>query len=162
MLDVKYFILLPSPPMSVRRWTISNGARCCVRQARLKCTASVTVISRRTTWSIFFCSTMNFRARWIFLERNQRIAARDLRHAHGNFRNAAEQHLGHLRAELAYADVQQIIAKGLHDSLQSDSIAWITLFSRRSLHCARMASHEAAFRGTRRMTFCLGIKVEEG
>ncbi|HMF47503.1 MAG TPA: alpha-E domain-containing protein [Candidatus Saccharimonadales bacterium] len=40
----------------------------------------------------------------------------------GTFRNAAEQHLGHLRAELAYADVQQIIAKGLHeflDSLQS-------------------------------------------
>ena len=40
----------------------------------------------------------------------------------GTFRNAAEQHLGHLRAELAYADVQQIIAKGLHeflDGLQS-------------------------------------------
>jgi uncharacterized alpha-E superfamily protein len=40
----------------------------------------------------------------------------------GTFRNAAEQHLGYLRAELAYTDVKQIIAKGLHeflDSLQS-------------------------------------------
>jgi uncharacterized alpha-E superfamily protein len=40
----------------------------------------------------------------------------------GMFRNSAEQHLGQLRAELAYTRVQQIIAQGLHevlDALQS-------------------------------------------
>jgi uncharacterized alpha-E superfamily protein len=40
----------------------------------------------------------------------------------GTFRNPAEQLLGHVRAELAYADVQQIITRGLHeflDALQS-------------------------------------------
>jgi uncharacterized alpha-E superfamily protein len=40
----------------------------------------------------------------------------------GTFRNPAEQILGYVRAELAYTDVQQIIGKGLHeflDALQS-------------------------------------------
>lgn len=40
----------------------------------------------------------------------------------GAFRNPAERRLGHLRAELAYTDVQEIIAGGLHeflDALQS-------------------------------------------
>jgi uncharacterized alpha-E superfamily protein len=41
----------------------------------------------------------------------------------GTFRNPAEQLLGYVRAELAYTDVGQIIARGLHeflDSLQSN------------------------------------------
>jgi uncharacterized alpha-E superfamily protein len=33
----------------------------------------------------------------------------------GMFRNSAEQHLGQLRAELSYTHIQQIIAKGLHE-----------------------------------------------
>ncbi len=59
----------------------------------------------------------------------------------GTFRNPAEQHLGYLRAELAYTDVSQIIGKGLHeflDNLQSklnraDHAIFDTFFALRSL-----------------------------
>ena len=59
----------------------------------------------------------------------------------GTFRNPAEQHLGYLRAELAYSDVGQIIGKGLHeflDNLQSklnraDHAIYDTFFALRSL-----------------------------
>jgi uncharacterized alpha-E superfamily protein len=62
----------------------------------------------------------------------------------GTFRNAAEQHLGHLRAELAYTDVQQIIARGLHeflDGLQSklnrvDQTIFETFFALRPIGAA--------------------------
>ena len=37
----------------------------------------------------------------------------------GMYRNSAEQHLGQLRAELAYTDTKQIIAKGLHEFLDA-------------------------------------------
>jgi uncharacterized alpha-E superfamily protein len=37
----------------------------------------------------------------------------------GTFRNPAEQHLGQLRAELAYAPVQEILAEGLHEFLDA-------------------------------------------
>jgi uncharacterized alpha-E superfamily protein len=35
------------------------------------------------------------------------------------YRNLAEQRLGQLRAELAYTDTQQIIARGLHEFLDA-------------------------------------------
>jgi uncharacterized alpha-E superfamily protein len=37
----------------------------------------------------------------------------------GMFRNSAEQHLGQLRAELAYTDIRQIIVRGLHEFLDA-------------------------------------------
>lgn len=57
----------------------------------------------------------------------------------GLFRNPAEQLLGYVRAELAYTDVQQIIARGLHeflDALQSklnrvDQTIYATFFALR-------------------------------
>jgi len=59
----------------------------------------------------------------------------------GTYRNRAEQQLGYLRAELAFADMQQIIAKGLHeflDELQSrmnrvDLTIYDTFFAQRPL-----------------------------
>jgi uncharacterized alpha-E superfamily protein len=59
----------------------------------------------------------------------------------GTFRNPAEQHLGYLRAELAYTDVKQIIGKGLHqflDTLQSklnraDQVIFDTFFALRPI-----------------------------
>ena len=35
------------------------------------------------------------------------------------YRNSAEQRLGQLRAELAYSDIKQIIARGLHEFLDA-------------------------------------------
>jgi uncharacterized alpha-E superfamily protein len=35
------------------------------------------------------------------------------------YRNPAEQRLGQLRAELAYTDTRQIIARGLHEFLDA-------------------------------------------
>ena len=37
----------------------------------------------------------------------------------GTFQNTAEQHLGQLRAELAYIGVQQILHQGLHEFLDA-------------------------------------------
>jgi hypothetical protein len=37
----------------------------------------------------------------------------------GMFRNAAEQRLGQLRAELAYTDTHQIVTRGLHEFLDA-------------------------------------------
>jgi uncharacterized alpha-E superfamily protein len=37
----------------------------------------------------------------------------------GMYRNPAEQRLGQLRAELAYTDTRQIIARGLHEFLDA-------------------------------------------
>ena len=37
----------------------------------------------------------------------------------GTFRNSAEQHLGRLRAELDYANMQDIIAGGLHEFIDA-------------------------------------------
>lgn len=35
------------------------------------------------------------------------------------YRNSAEQRLGQLRAEIAYSDIKQIIARGLHEFLDA-------------------------------------------
>jgi uncharacterized alpha-E superfamily protein len=59
----------------------------------------------------------------------------------GTYRNRAEQQMGQLRAELAYADVHEIIARGLHeflDELQSmmnrvDIMVYETFFAQRPL-----------------------------
>ena len=37
----------------------------------------------------------------------------------GMYRNAAEQRLGQLRAELAYTDTHQIVTRGLHEFLDA-------------------------------------------
>jgi len=37
----------------------------------------------------------------------------------GTFRNPAEQHMGQLRAELAYIGMQQILNQGLHEFLDA-------------------------------------------
>ena len=36
----------------------------------------------------------------------------------GTFRNLAEQHLGRLRSELDYAQIDEIITSGLHEFLE--------------------------------------------
>ena len=70
----------------------------------------------------------------------------------GMFRNTAEQHLGYVRAELAYNDVQQIIAKGLHeflDALQSklnrvDQTIYDVFFALRPIGAGSMSQQQGS------------------
>jgi uncharacterized alpha-E superfamily protein len=70
----------------------------------------------------------------------------------GTFRNPAEQLLGYVRAELAYTDVQQIIAKGLHeflDALQSkmnrvDQTIYDSFFALRPVGAGTMSQQQGS------------------
>ena len=63
ILDVKYFLLLPTAAdVGHARPTTSSGRRCCARPARSRCTASATAASRPIASSSSCCSTASSRA----------------------------------------------------------------------------------------------------
>jgi len=123
LLDVKYFILLPSAadvgtPLDDIQWAAVLRSASALEMYRKRHghispdrIVDFLLLDREFPRSVNYCLT----------------GTNDSLHAItgtpiGMFRNPAEQHLGQLRAELAYADIRQIIGKGLHeflDSLQS-------------------------------------------
>lgn len=140
ILDVKYFVLLPSPehvgsPVDDIQWS-----------AVLK-SASAFEMYRKKYGRIFPARVVEF----LLLDREFPRAvlscmtrAAESLHAItgtpiGSFRNRAEQQLGRLRAELEYSDSKALIAKGLHeylDELQGklngvDDDIFETFFARR-------------------------------
>jgi uncharacterized alpha-E superfamily protein len=118
LLDVKYFILLPSAadvgtPLDDIQWAAVLRSASALEMYRKRHgpiapdkIMEFLLLDSEFPRSIHYCLT----------------AANDSLHAIsgtpiGMYRNAAEQHLGRLRAELAYTDSRQIIAMGLHEFL---------------------------------------------
>lgn len=120
ILDVKYFILLPAvsdigTPFDNIQWA-----------AVLRSTSALEMF-RKQYYHISPDNIIDF----LVLDREfpraihyYLVQAQESLHAlsgtpAGTFRNPAEQHLGQLRAELAYIGVQQILHQGLHEFLDA-------------------------------------------
>ncbi len=118
LLDVKYYILLPSvtdvgTPMDDIQWAAVLRSASALEMYRKRHghiapeqIVEFLVLDHEFPRSIHHCLT----------------AANDSLHAItgtpvGMYRNPAEQRLGQLRAELAYADTEHIIKRGLHEFL---------------------------------------------
>lgn len=118
LLDVKYFMLLPSvsdvgTPLDDIQWAAVLRSASALEMYRKRHghiaperIIDFLVLDHEFPRSIHFCLT----------------TANDSLHAIsgtpiGIFRNTAEQRLGQLRAELAYTDTRQIVARGLHEFL---------------------------------------------
>lgn len=120
LLDVKYYILLPSvtdigTPLDDIQWAAVLRSASALEMYRKRYghiapdnIVKFLVLDHEFPRSIHHCLT----------------AANDSLHQIsgtpiGMYRNLAEQRLGQLRAELAYSDIEQIIARGLHEFLDS-------------------------------------------
>jgi uncharacterized alpha-E superfamily protein len=120
LLDVKYFILLPSAadigtPLDDIQWAAVLRSASALEMYRKRHghiapekIIEFLVLDREFPRSVHYCLT----------------TANDSLHAIsgtpvGMFRNSAEQHLGRLRSELAYTDTEQIIETGLHEFLDA-------------------------------------------
>jgi uncharacterized alpha-E superfamily protein len=118
LLDVKYYILLPSvtdvgTPLDDIQWAAVLRSASALEMYRKRHghiapeqIVEFLVLDQEFPRSIHHCLT----------------AANDSLHAIsgtpiGTYRNPAEQRLGQLRADLAYADTKQIIQRGLHEFL---------------------------------------------
>lgn len=120
LLDVKYYILLPSltdvgTPLDDIQWAAVLQSASALEMYRKRHghiapeqIVKFLVLDPEFPRSIHFCLT----------------TANDSLHAIsgtpvGMYRNSAEQRLGQLRAELAYTDMKQIIGRGLHEFLDA-------------------------------------------
>jgi len=120
LLDVKYYILLPSltdvgTPLDDIQWAAVLQSASALEMYRKRHghiapeqIIKFLVLDPEFPRSIHFCLT----------------TANDSLHAIsgtpvGMYRNSAEQRLGQLRAELAYTDMKQIIGRGLHEFLDA-------------------------------------------
>lgn len=120
LLDVKYYILLPSltavgTPLDDIQWAAVLRSASALEMYRKRHghiapeqIIEFLVLDHEFPRSIHYCLTI----------------ANDSLHAIsdtpiGTYRNPPEQHLGQLRAELAYTDTRQIINRGLHEFLDA-------------------------------------------
>jgi uncharacterized alpha-E superfamily protein len=120
LLDVKYYILLPSlnavgTPLDDIQWAAVLRSASALEMYRKRhghiAPDQITeflVLDHEFPRSIHYCLTI----------------ANDSLHAIsgtpvGMYRNSAEQRLGQLRADLAYTDIKQIIERGLHEFLDA-------------------------------------------
>ena len=120
LLDVKYFMLLPSvadvgTPLDDIQWAAVLRSTSALEMYRKRHghiapeqIIEFLVLDHEFPRSIHYCLT----------------TANDALHAIsgtpiGMFRNLAEQRLGQLRAELAYTDTRQIVTRGLHEFLDA-------------------------------------------
>jgi uncharacterized alpha-E superfamily protein len=116
ILDVKYFILLPSPqdvgtPYDDIQWSALLRSASALemyrqRHGRIQPASVVQflVLDREFPRAVLYCLT----------KANESLHAIS-GSAIGGFANRPEQQLGQLRAELAYASAPQIIERGLHE-----------------------------------------------
>lgn len=120
ILDVKYFILLPAvsdigTPFDNIQWAAVLRSTSALEMFRKQYhhispdnIIDFLVLDREFPRAIHYCL----------------VQAQESLHAlsgtpAGTFRNPAEQHMGQLRAELAYIGVQQILHQGLHEFLDA-------------------------------------------
>jgi uncharacterized alpha-E superfamily protein len=118
LLDVKYFLLLPSiegvgGPIDEMQWTMVLGSASALEMYRKR-------FSRVTPRNVvdFLLLDPDFPRSVLFCLVHADDSLRDISGSPtGAYRNRAEQWLGLLKAELAYASVSDIIASGLHEFL---------------------------------------------
>jgi uncharacterized alpha-E superfamily protein len=120
LLDVKYFILLPSvtdvgTSLDDIQWAAVLRSASALEMYRKRHGHIVPediveflVLDPEFPRSIYFCLT----------EANDSLHAISATPI-GTYRNAAEQQLGQLRADLAYTDRKQIMSRGLHEFLDA-------------------------------------------
>jgi uncharacterized alpha-E superfamily protein len=120
ILDVKYYLLLPSTadvgtPLDTVQWAALLKSASALEMYRKK-------YGRITPVQVaeFLVLDCNFpRAMHYCLIRAEQSLLSISGSAPGTFRNPAEQHLGRLRAELDYANMQEIIQHGLHEFIDA-------------------------------------------
>jgi uncharacterized alpha-E superfamily protein len=120
LLDVKYYILLPSPadvgtPLDDIQWTAVLRSASALEMYRKRHghiapdrIVEFLLLDPEFPRSVHYCLTYGN-------DSLHAISGTPI----GMFRNSAEQRLGQLRAELAYADTPHIIEHGLHEFLDS-------------------------------------------
>lgn len=153
ILDVKYFILLPSPaevgtPLDVIQWSAllkSASALEMYRKSRGRITpsevANFLILDRDFPRAIHFCLIKAEESLYCITGSPK-----------GTFRNAAEQQLGRLRSEFDFAHLDDIIKEGLHefvDRFQAnlnvvDESIFETFFAIKKLPAAGGTSREGA------------------
>ena len=120
LLDVKYFLLLPSVdevggPVDEMQWAVVLRSATAFEMYRKRFGA----ISPENVIDFLLLETEFPRAVLFCLSRAEEALHAISGTPSGMFQNPAEQHLGRLRAELAYMQVYDIIAKGLHEFLDN-------------------------------------------
>jgi uncharacterized alpha-E superfamily protein len=118
LLDVKYFLLLPTvtdvgTPIDDSQWTAVLKSASAFEMYRKRYgriapqhVADFLLLDREFPRSVHYC----------IVKAEESLLAISDTHV-GTFRNAAEQRLGRLRSELDYASIQEILASGLHEFL---------------------------------------------
>ena len=159
ILDVKYFLLLPSPsdvgtPLDTTQW------------AALLKSASALEMYRKTQGRIIPTRVAEFlildrdfprTIRFCVIRAEQSLLA-ITGGTSGTFRNTAEQRLGRLRAELDYAHIDEVVEMGMHefiDSIQSKlndigAAIFETFFATRSGEAAQAAPSSTQTMGPRK------------
>jgi uncharacterized alpha-E superfamily protein len=120
ILDVKYYLLLPNvadvgTPLDTVQWAALLKSASALEMYRKK-------HGRITPAQVakFLVLDCDFpRAMHFCLIRAEQALLAITGGAPGTFRNSAEQHLGRLRAELDYANMEEIIHRGLHEFIDS-------------------------------------------
>jgi uncharacterized alpha-E superfamily protein len=120
ILDVKYYLLLPSvddvgTPLDTHQWAALLKSASALEMYRKKHgplapaqVANFLILDRDFPRSMHFC-----------LIRAEQSLVAITGGGPTTIRTAAEQRLGRLRAELDYANIQEIIAKGLHEFIDA-------------------------------------------
>ena len=120
ILDVKYYLLLPSAadvgtPLDTVQWAVLLKSASALEMYRKKC-GRITPVQV----AAFLVLDCDFpRAMHFCLIRAEQSLLSITGGAPGTFRNSAEQHMGRLRAELDYANMEEIIQRGLHEFIDS-------------------------------------------
>ncbi len=120
ILDVKYFVLLPSvaevgTPLDTIQWSALLESASALEMYRKrfgriapKHVAEFLMLDREFPRAMYFC---------LLKAEESLLAITGSRH--GTFRTPAEQQVGRLRAELDYAHIEEIINSGLHEFIDS-------------------------------------------
>lgn len=157
ILDVKYFILLPSPadvgsPFDDIQWSALLRSASALemyrqRHGRLQPATVVDflILDHKFPRAVLYCLTKAN-------ESLHAISGSGL----GGFANRPEQQLGQLRSELAYSSAEQIIKRGLHefvDNLQqrlnaAGGAIYDTFFAPRPVESIRQYVHQQQFQQT--------------
>jgi uncharacterized alpha-E superfamily protein len=120
ILDVKYYLLLPSAadvgtPLDTVQWAALLKSASALEMYRKKYGRITPVqVAEFLVLDCDFPRAMHF----CLIEAEQSLLS-ITGGAPGTFRNSAEQYLGRLRAELDYANMQEIIQRGLHEFIDS-------------------------------------------
>jgi uncharacterized alpha-E superfamily protein len=120
ILDVKYFLLLPSPadvgtPLDTTQWAALLKSASALEMYRKK---HGRIIPTRVAEYLILDRDFPRTIRFCVIRAEQSLLA-ITSGTPGTFRNKAEQRLGRLRAELDYAHIDEVVEMGMHEFIDS-------------------------------------------